>query len=279
MRARLLLACAAGLLAAVPVWPQGADTEALRQAKALFFDRQYAEARAAWQGVASAGGGDDSAAALYWIARCSESLGESERAFGEYQRFLAARPSDRTLAEEARTSRVALAVKLAKQGEPRHLDVAREALKDPSRTVRYFAALQVATLGTTECKPAVPTLKEILAKEKDEDLVERAKLALLKCDRSALSASPPPERPRGRAAAWVRIRIYDKGESKPSVAINLPVALADLVFKALPDSAIADLRKEGYDARSFWEALKKTGPAEILTIEGKDGERIQVWLE
>ena len=63
------------------------------------------------------------------------------------------------------------------------------------------------------------------------------------------------------------------------VAINVPVALADLVFKALPDEAIADLRKEGYDARSFWEAVKKTGPAEILTVEGKDGERIQVWLE
>jgi hypothetical protein len=74
------------------------------------------------------------------------------------------------------------------------------------------------------------------------------------------------------------VRIYEKGASKPNVAINLPVALADLVFKALPDEAIADLRKEGYDARSFWEALRKTGPAEILTIEGKDGERIQVGL-
>ena len=82
-----------------------------------------------------------------------------------------------------------------------------------------------------------------------------------------------------KAASWVHIRIYEKGQSKPNVAINLPVALADLVFKSLPDSAIADLRKEGYDARSFWEALKKTGPAEILTVEGKDGERIQVWLE
>ena len=31
------------------------------------------------------------------------------------------------------------------------------------------------------------------------------------------------------------------------------------------DDAIADLRREGYDARTFWERLKKTGPAEILT--------------
>lgn len=263
----------------VTAWAQ-ADAEALRQAKALFFDRQYAEARAAWQGILDEGGSRDAQAALYWVARCSESLGESERALAEYGRYLAARPADRTLAEEAKTSRVALAVKLAKAGQPAQAKIARDALTDPNRTVRYFAALQLASLGPEQGKPAVPVLQEILAKEKDEDLVERAKLALLRIDRNALPAAAPAPRPsRGREAAWVRIRIYEKGESKPNVAINLPVALADLVFKALPDEAIADLRKEGYDARSFWQALKKTGPAEILTIEGKDGERIQVWLE
>ncbi len=278
MSTRLLaLALLAACVLPAPAWAQ-ADAEALRQAKALFFDRQYAEARAAWQEILDAGGSKDAA---YWVARCSESLGESERALAEYGRYLAARPADRTLAEEAKTSRVSLAVKLAKAGQPAHVKVARDGLADPNRTVRYFAALQLASLGPELGKPAVPVLQEILAKEKDEDLVERAKLALLRVDRDALrvEAEAPPQKPRGRPAAWVRIRIYEKGDSKPNVAINLPVALADLVFKALPDEAIADLRKEGYDARSFWEALKKTGPAEILTIEGKDGERIQVWLE
>jgi hypothetical protein len=172
-------------------------------------------------------------------------------------------------------------VKLAKGGNASHLQVAREALEDKSRTVRYFAALQLASLGPAAGKPAVPVLREILAQEKDEDLVERAKLALLKVDRRALEATPPPgpQPAPARSAAWVRVRIYERGDTKPRVAINVPMALADLVFKALPDDAIAGLRKEGYDARSFWEAVKKTGPAEILTIEGRDGERIQVWLE
>jgi len=257
------------------------DPEALRQAKALFFDRQYDEARTAWQGILASGGGKETEPALYWVARCSESLGESERALSEYGRYLAARPTDRVFAEEAKTSRVGLSVKLAKAGKAAHVPIVREALKDASRTVRYFAALQLASLGPDQGKPAVPVLQEIIAKEKDEDLVERAKLALLRVDRSALPApapAPAAKQARGQAT-WVRVRIYEKGESKPNVAINLPVALADLVFKALPDEAIADLRKEGYDARSFWEALRKTGPAEILTIEGKDGERIQVWLE
>ena len=65
------------------------------------------------------------------MARCSESLGESERALGEYGQYLAARPADRALVEEAKTSRVALAVKLAKAAKTQHLDVAREALADP----------------------------------------------------------------------------------------------------------------------------------------------------
>jgi hypothetical protein len=259
-----------------------ADAEKLRAAKEAFFDRNYAESREEWQSVAASGRGPDAQAALYWVARCSESLGESERALGEYAAYLAARPSDRTLVEEAKTSRVALAVKLAKGGRTQHVGIARDALGDPSSVVRYFAALQVASLGAGAGKPAIPVLKEILAKEKDQDLVERAKLALLRLDRNAL-AQVAPEPPRGnakpRTAGWVRVRIYEKGVARPKVAINVPVALADLVFKSLPDDAIADLKREGYDARSFWEALKKTGPAEILTIEGENGERIQVWME
>jgi hypothetical protein len=282
-----------GLALAACLWSAAAsaaqpDPEALRQAKALFFDRQYAEARAAWQGVLDASGVKDAPAAPYWIARCSESLGENERALGEYGRYLATKPADRALSEEAKTSRVSLAVKLAKEGEPRHTRIALDGLGDVSKTVRYFAALQVASLGPEQGKPAIPVLKEIIAKEKDEDLVERAKLALLRLDPNALPppAPVPPKPaasgkpvPSAKAASWVHIRIYEKGQSKPNVAINVPVALADLVFKSLPDSAMQDLRREGYDARSFWEALKKTGPAEILTVEGKDGERIQVWLE
>lgn len=280
MRKRLGALALATSLVPAAAFPQ-ADAETLREAKALYFDRQYSEAREAWKTVRAAGRGEDAQAALYWIARCSEGLGESERALEEYGAYLAARPSDRTLAEEARTSRVALAVKLAKAGKPQYSAVAREALSDRSRTVRYFAALQLASLGPEAGKPAVPVLQEILAEEKDEDLVERAKLALLRVDRHALSRAVeevPPRRPPHRSG-WVRVRIYEKGSAKPSVSINLPVALADLVFKSLPDDAIADLKREGYDARSFWERLKSTGPAEILTIEGDDGERIQVWIE
>ena len=280
MRSRALaLALAALALAPAAARPQ-ADAERLRTAKALFFDREYGQARQAWQAVRASGRGSDAQAAQYWIARCSESLGESERALSEYGEYLAASPADRTLAEEARTSRVGIAVKLYRGGKPAHLAVARDALGDPSRTVRYFAALQLASLGPQAGRPAVPVLKQILEQEKDPDLVERAKLGLLRVDPKALSAAPaPPPRAAARQASWIRVRIYEKGEAQAKVSINLPVALAELVFKSLPDDTRAELRRKGYDADNFWDRLKHTGPTDILTVEGDEGERVQVWIE
>jgi hypothetical protein len=113
--------------------------------------------------------------------------------------------------------------------------------------------------------------------------VERVKLVFLRLDRNVLAEALFERSGRttgkARTVGWVWVRIYEKGVARFKVAINVPVALAELVFKSLLDEAIADLKREGYDARTFWEALKKTGPAEILTIEGDEGERIQVWIE
>ena len=280
MRGRSLAVALLALALPAAAFAQ-ADAEKLRAAKALFFDKDYAEARDAWQVIRATGRGGDSQGALYWIARCSASLGESERAVQEYGEFLGTRPADATLAEDARTSRVDLAVKLAKAGRGGHLGLAREALSDRSKTVRYFAALRLASLGPEAGRPALPVLKEILTREKDEDLVDRAKLAILRVDASALAEAVPSPAPRGAAhqASWIRLRIYEKGSARPGVSINMPVALAELVFKSLPDDTRLELKKKGYDAGNFWDRLKHTGPTDILTIEGDDGERMQVWIE
>lgn len=278
MMARILSALLAVLLLAPAATRAQVDRDTLRNAKTLFFDRQYGEARRAWQAVHRSDSGAESAAALYWIARCSEKLGENERALQEYGAYLGAAPRDRALREEARTSRVALAAKLYKSGTTSHLDVLFEGLADVSRTVRYFAALQLASMGPALGRPAVPVLKEILENETDRDLVERAKLALLRLDRSALAEATPPPEP-GRTAGWIRVRIWEKGKSEPQLSINLPVFLADMVFNSLPDEARDELREEGFDATSFWERLKTSGPTDILSVDGDDGTRIEIWIE
>ena len=276
---------AAALAMVVLAWaaPPGAvqDGERLRAAKTLFFDRKYAEAREAWQAVQSQGGGADAEAAGYWVARCSENIGDTERAFGEYGTYLARRPGDRVLAAEARTSRVGLAARLYKAGQRQRLPVLQEALADPEKTVRYYAAFQLASLGPGVGAPAIPLLKRVVAEETDDDLVERAKIYLLKLDPRALAESVERDapRPEPRQATWIKVRLYEKGKTAPQVSVSLPVSLAELVFDSLPDEARAKLRLKGYDPDNFWQRLRKLGPAEIIDIQGDDGGKIQIWLE
>jgi hypothetical protein len=59
----------------------------------------------------------------------------------------------------------------------------------------------------------------------------------------------------------------------------MPFALAELVFKSLPDEALDELRAEGYDAQNFWEKLREMGPTDVIDIEGDHGERVRIWTE
>jgi hypothetical protein len=265
------------------------DPERARAAKDLFFAGRYAEARGAWQELLRGSRGGEADTAAYWIARCSEKLREDERALREYGEYVARRPSDAAIVEEAKTSRVALAVRLAEAGNRAHLGVAEQSLSDSSRTVRYFAALQLGRLGPPAGLPAVPVLQSIIAEEKDRDLVSRAQLTLLKLDKSALkpagkAAAPrrpesPGPRPAGAEARWFRLRIYEAGGKEAVVSINLPVGLAELACTSLPDDARGELKKKGYDCDGLWQKLRKLGPTQFLDIQGDDGERIQIWLE
>jgi hypothetical protein len=260
------------------------DAERVRAAKALTLDRKYAEARQAWSAILAGAQGADADAAAYWIARSSEKLGEHERAFQEYGTFLARRPSDRSLLDEARTSRIGLAARLYRAGQASYVNVMHEGLTDSNKTVRYFAALQLGGLGAPTSQRAVPVLQEILARESDQDLLDRARLVLMKLDPKALAQAPAqalaePPRTAAGGARWLRVRVFERGRSQPEVSINVPVALADILFESLPDEARIELKKKGYDADNFWRKLKQLGPSEIVEIKGDDGSVVKVWLE
>lgn len=277
LAAGLLVCAASGALAQ-------ASQERLGAAKALFFDRKYAEARAAWQQVLAASRGADAETAAYWVARASEQLGEHERAFKEYDAFLARKPANRALAEEARTNRVGLAARLYKSERRQYLPVLHEALSDPSKTVRYYAALQTCGLGLEAGRPALPLLKTMVQTETDDDLVQRAKLCLLRLDPKALadirpSRSSPSRNGDAVRGRMLKVRIFEQGKRK--VSVDVPLALAEIVLKSLPEDAKSELRKKGYgDPEHFWEQLVKLGPTQIIEVEAdEEGQRIQIWIE
>jgi hypothetical protein len=57
------------------------------------------------------------------------------------------------------------------------------------------------------------------------------------------------------------------------------MALAEVLFKSLPDEARRELRKKGYDADNFWKELQRLGKGRVVDIEGDDGERVQITIE
>ena len=275
---RLLLAAALALQAAAAF--AQTDAERVRAAKALTLDRKYAEARTAWTAILEKARGPAAEEAAYWIARSSEILGEHERSFKEYGTFLARRPADRSKVEEARTSRIGLATKLYRGGQASYVTVLQEGLTDPSKTVRYYAALQLGGLGAPTSRDALPVLKQMLANETDPDLLDRVRIVLLKLDPKSLSQPVPSGgRAGGATPRMLRVRVFERGQTKPKVSINVPVALAEILFESLPDDAKADLKKKGYDADNFWPRVKALGATEVIDIEGDDGDRVKVWLE
>jgi hypothetical protein len=259
----------------------------LNEAKALFFDRKYEESRLKWAEIAATKG-PSSEAATYWIARCSESLGESERAFREYGAFLDLPPADARLAEEAEISRIGLATKLAKAGKPGFLTAVVRSLGDDRASVRYFGALQVGSLPSlTDARKATAVLREIVKSSKDSDLVERAKLQLIRLEPKSLTPAPAPtptprirpsgsQEPQGQARL-LRIRITKDG--KQNLSVTVPFSLAEFVFSSLPDSAKRGLELKGYDSEGFWKRLRTLNIREIVSIVGDDGETIEVWVE
>lgn len=260
----------------------GPDAERLRTAKALFFDRKYDEAREAWKAVLARSSGPPAAAAAYWVARCSESLGQSEQAFAEYGQFLEREGGDATLREEARTSRVALAARLLKQGREEFRPPLRASLKDQSQSVRYFAAVQLAMLG--DCDGSARILRHVVAMERDEELVQRARLGLLKCDpRGVEERRPRPSRspaaPAAGSVRWVKLRVLEAKGDKLKISVNVPLSLAEVLFKSLPDDTKKDLLRKGYNPDTFWEQLSRLPRLQILEIVGEDGGRIQIWIE
>jgi hypothetical protein len=284
MRAASVVALAVGIFLPVLAAAQPGTEPTRSSAKTLFFDRDYTRARAAWELLRKQSRGSEAATALYWVARCSENLKEDDRALREYGEFLALRPSDAALAEEARTSRITLATRLARAGKSQHLGIVQSGLTDSSRTVRYYAALQLSSLGPKLGRPALPILTTIVLEEKDEDLVDRAKLGILRIDPTALpevmrKAAPARTTSGGREARSVHIRVQKPGRTRPEVSINVPLFLAELVFKSLPDEVKGDLRRDGYDADTFLSRLRKLGPSEIIDIQGDDGEVIKIWIE
>jgi hypothetical protein len=279
----LLAVITAASLGQAYTWGSQSDYDLFTEAKVLIFDKKWTEAQKKLDALLEKY--PDSryyAQALFYKGKClEEQRGRGADALAVFKRFLRQEDADRSLIEEAENSIVDLAIDLHAKGRRSYLDEAERRLKSEHRDVRYYAAIQLSFVEEQRAREkALPVLRDILDESRDEELRDRAKLAILRIDPDAFEEFGEEREEREvRGARVLYIRIFKHGQRKPALKLNIPWALADLAFSAISEEDKASLRREGYDLdRIIRQLLDMEG--EILEVhDEEEGVTFQMWIK
>jgi len=256
------------------------DESLFREAKLLVYDKSWAAALIKLDDLREKFPESPFAGqALFYKGECLSGLGGRERdalrAYKDYIRLADAKPS---LVEESEGSIIDLAFGLYESGDVPAIGDIERRLGHDNKVIRYYAAYKLSLVSDKKAAAkAVPILSRIIETEKDPELLDRARIALLRVSPESLKSSedkkPSPGSPR-----VLKIRIWDKGSKEPVFSLNIPWALADLALGALDEDDRAELRKKGYDLNKIVNELAKSKES-ILRIVGDDGSVIEIWIE
>lgn len=255
--------------------PAEAGPDDFEKAKVQIFDKQWADALKLLDKVIAKGPESRYfAAALFYRGKCQEELGEKKLALESYERYVR-KAANSGLAEEARISIIDLAADLHQRGETNYLPKILDLLGSGDKIVAYYAAFKLSYLPDRKTAArALPVLQTILDDEKDGELRDRAKIAIMRIDPGRLKDMDRQN--QGLANKVLKIRIFDRGSRKEKVSLNIPLALADLALKALSDEQKRTLKKQGHDLDGIMGQLTAKGMK--IDIQ-EENEVIQIWVE
>lgn len=277
----LVLALLLGPAAALRGGVQGtADESLFREAKLLVFDKSWSEALDKIDELIDRFPASPLAGqALFYKGECLSGLGrtrEALRAYKSYVRLDDAKPS---LVEESEGSIIDLAFDLYEDGTESALEDIESRLDHSNKVVRYYAAYKLSLVSDKkEAVKAAPVLARIVETEKDPELLDRARIALLRVSPERLKSAEDRQPRTGTTARMLRIRIRAAGQREPAFSLNIPIALADLALSALDEEDKAAIRRKGYDINRIMSELAKSKES-ILRIAGDDGSVIEIWIE
>jgi hypothetical protein len=256
------------------------DETLFREAKLLVFDKDWKAALVKLDELRDKFPASPLAGqALFYKGECLSGLGGRERdalrAYKDYIRLADAKPS---LVEESEGSIIDLAFDLYENGDASALRDIEGRLGHANKVVRYYAAYKLSLVSDKKtAAKAAPVLVKIVESEKDPELLDRARIALLRVSPESLK-SVEDRKPRSEAPRMLRIRIRKAGQKEPAFSLNIPFALADLALSAMDEEDKAAIRKKGYDLNKIVNELAKSKES-ILRIAGDDGTVIEIWID
>ncbi|HOW85069.1 MAG TPA: hypothetical protein P5119_06900 [Candidatus Aminicenantes bacterium] len=262
--------------------PQAPTDESLfREAKLLVFDKSWTAALDKIDELIDKFPSSPLAGqVLFYKGECLSGMGgrqkDAMRAYKSYIRLEDSKPS---LVEESEGSIVDLAFDLYEGGDESALRDIESRLDHANKVVRYYAAYKLSFVSDKkEAAKAAPVLARVVETEKDPELLDRARIALLRVSPQSLK-SAEERKPRAEVKVrMLRIRVRAAGEKEPAFSVNIPFALADLALNAMDDETKAAIRNKGYDINRIMNELAKSKES-ILRISGDDGSLIEIWIE
>lgn len=272
----IIILCASFVLQAyVQVEP---DKELFREAKILIFDKKWDEAqdkleeliedypKSPWYSQA-----------VFYLGKClQEQPGREVQALKVYKDYIQLDKRSDSLVDESETSIIELAFRLYDQGKESYLREIEKRLSSPNRVIRYWAAVKLSYAKDKKvARKGVPVLLEMLEKERDDELKDRAKIAVLRVDPDALKDFEE-ERYESRAKI-LHIRVYEEDRKKSKLSLDIPWALADLALAAIPDEERSKMKKEGYDLDKVIRELTRV-KGNIIEIKSEDSV-IKIWID
>jgi tetratricopeptide (TPR) repeat protein len=253
------------------------DQELFQEAKIMIFDKEWENAQEKLEELLE--DFPDSplySQALFYLGRTLENQkGEEKEAIGIFKRYILHSDSNEVLIQEAETSIIKLSFVLYEKGRKSYLKEIKTRLYRPNRIVRYYAAIRLSYLkDKREAREAVPVLKEILEEEEDQELKDKAQIALLRIDPDYFQDYE--EKRDERRLILMKFRVINKNTRAETFSLSIPWALADLALANIPEEAKADLIKEGYDLDRIFKEVIDGG--RIIEIETKE-TIIKIWIE
>jgi tetratricopeptide (TPR) repeat protein len=255
-----------------------AEEKLFQEAKILLFDEKWEEAQEKLEAFLQDYPSSPLVCqAVFYRAKClGRQRGKQKEALEAYEDYLRCKDKNTSLVEEAETSIIDLAYDLYNRGAKQYGEEIEARLKSSNRVIRYYAAFKLSLVNDKQiASRAIPVLKEIIAKEKDFDLQDRAKIALLRISPDALKEVERGE--EERRVRILKIRVYVRGQKEPELSLNIPWALADLALSAIPEKDRSALRSEGYDLDKIIDQLTRTRGS-IIEIREKE-RTIKIWID
>jgi len=256
--------------------PVQTGEELFQEAKILIFDKKWEAAQEILDKILEDFRESPSySQALFYKAKCLEKQRAKEvEALQVYKSYTALKDANKNLVEESEVVVIDLSFRLYEKGKISFLKEIEKRLKSESRAIRYYAAVKLSYVDNKKrAEKALPVLKKILKEENDDELRDRAKLAILRIDPEGLT-----DFTQERYAPQISVfSIEVIKEGAVSFSLNIPWSLADLAFSAIPEEEKALMKREGYDLDKIIQELTRF-KGNVIEFRNKD-TIVRLWVK